>query len=1224
MRRLRSSSIKSRGVAFLALLVCLFGLPAFGQPWDGNGVEGDPYQIWDACDMQAIGADANYWDAHFKLMADIDLSGFTGSQFNVIGYYHTDLDSHSFTGGFDGDGHIISNFTHVGSSVNCLGLFGYVETGAQIFDVGLVDCDVDEGSNATGSLIGLLKGGTVSNCWSYYGTVSGGFRSGGLIGQVSSGTVNSCFTEGGQISAEYNYSGGLAGENKGDISNCYAMCSVGDSEGIVGGLVGYNNGGNITFSYSTGPITGDWGLGGLVGDNTGSVNSSFWDVESSGLSYSSGGSGKTTEQMQTSETFTDSGWDFTTPIWTICESLDYPRLWWENTQCIKYGGGTGKANNPYLIYTAEQMNEIGTNRSDWDAHFKLMADINLAEYTGTQYNIIGNGTQSFTGYFDGNNHTISNFSYNETGTNYIGLFGRTGNTPADVGQIRNLTLDIVDVNGGTGRFVGSLVGHARGSVINCRVNGGLVQGQEDVGGLIGSFAYCVVANCSAACDVEGGEDVGGLTGTGGDQSAMIQCFATGQINGDDYVGGLMGRNSGEIIRCSATGDVIGTAGGYNAGGLAGMSGPGSVIQDSFSRGDVEGEFFVGGFLGMNWQADVTHCYSVGFVSGATLVGGFIGNNNLPGSNTNCFWDNQSSGQDFGIGAGSSDGIYGRSTAEMKMESTFTDAGWDFTTPIWSIEEGIDYPMLVFQEYVHDYGGGTGIEDDPFLIYTDEHMQEIGSKRHHWDRHFRLMNDIDLSQYDGQDGRARFNKIGYYNGSTDYLAFTGVFDGNNRTIYNFTYNTTTESMVGLFGYSAEEGVVIKNLGLINPNVSAAEGYQQIGALAGSFRDGTLENCYVQDANVNGDFMVGALVGRLREGTILHCQASGSVVGNVEVGGLAGENDKGEIYYCEADVSVSASSYESGGLLGELNCGLAYGCGAHGDVNGADITGGLIGANPLVFSGTTCTGDIIDCYATGNVSSGGSAGGLVSFSAGPLIRCSASGSVKGGLYVGGLAGNAGDITECYAMGDASGEDAVGGLAGTSSYVMSDSFALGDVNGRYDIGGLSGINYGTIQNCYSTGFVSGLGGVGGLVGYNDADGNIVDCFWDTQTSGQTVMCSSSSSGYGCDDSCGKTTTEMKMRTTFTSAGWDFVGEVINGPNDIWTICEGVDYPKLTWQFIIGDFDGDDDIDFADFAIFAAYWLEADSSFYCGGGGTDLTNDGQVGLDDLRQFTENWLAGM
>jgi len=48
----------------------------------------------------------------------------------------------------------------------------------------------------------------------------------------------------------------------------------------------------------------------------------------------------------------------------------------------KYGGGSGTAEDPYLINTAEQMNAIGANWDDWDKHFKLMADIDLSSYTG--------------------------------------------------------------------------------------------------------------------------------------------------------------------------------------------------------------------------------------------------------------------------------------------------------------------------------------------------------------------------------------------------------------------------------------------------------------------------------------------------------------------------------------------------------------------------------------------------------------------------------------------------------------------------------------------------------------------------------------------------------------------------------------------------------------------------------------------------------------------------
>ena len=81
----RRRLLKIHRVIFGVVIVCLFGVSAFGAPWAGSGTAGDPYQIWDANDMQAIGADANYWDVDFVLCADINLGGFTGTSFNVIG-----------------------------------------------------------------------------------------------------------------------------------------------------------------------------------------------------------------------------------------------------------------------------------------------------------------------------------------------------------------------------------------------------------------------------------------------------------------------------------------------------------------------------------------------------------------------------------------------------------------------------------------------------------------------------------------------------------------------------------------------------------------------------------------------------------------------------------------------------------------------------------------------------------------------------------------------------------------------------------------------------------------------------------------------------------------------------------------------------------------------------------------------------------------------------------
>jgi hypothetical protein len=123
----------------------------------------------------------------------------------------------------------------------------------------------------------------------------------------------------GQVSGDDNV-GGLVGRNAcGSISNSYSTGAV-TGYWSVGGLVGRNSFwggfGTITNCYSTGMVTGDRDVGGLVGDNwtdsnyEGSITSSFWDTETSCRLYSNGGIGKTTVEMQTARTFLEAGWDF--------------------------------------------------------------------------------------------------------------------------------------------------------------------------------------------------------------------------------------------------------------------------------------------------------------------------------------------------------------------------------------------------------------------------------------------------------------------------------------------------------------------------------------------------------------------------------------------------------------------------------------------------------------------------------------------------------------------------------------------------------------------------------------------------------------------------------------------------------------------------------------------------------------------------------------------------
>ena len=104
------------------------------------------------------------------------------------------------------------------------------------------------------------------------------------------------------------------------------------------------------------------------------------------------------------------------------------------------------------------------------------------------------------------------------------------------------------------------------------------------------------------------------------------------------------------------------------------------------------------------------------------------------------------------------------------------------------------------------------------------------------------------------------------------------------------------------------------------------------------------------------------------------------------------------------------------------------------------------------------------------------------------------------------------------------------------------------------------------------------------------------------------------------------IRSCSPFIAAGWDFVGEVINGPNDMWRMCiDGVNYPLLSWEFNAADFVCPDGVNFIDFAVFGLAWmstaLDINWNPVC-----DISdpNDDIIDGLDLDVFSGNWLTGM
>jgi hypothetical protein len=367
-----------------------------------------------------------------------------------------------------------------------------------------------------------------------------------------------------------------------------------------------------------------------------------------------------------------------------------------------YSGGSGTAEDPYMINTAEDLNDIGNHQEDWDKHFILVADIDMSNYAGSKFRMIGektgDGGVPFNGVFNGDKHIIKNFSYaGEKGESGIGLFSYIGVH----GKVVDLRLEDVNVsNTYWDGDVGALVGVNRGTVQNCYAKG-KVSGLNSVGGLVGYNDYGTISECYAYGKVSGITFTGGFAG--GNLGIISNCNSFCEVFGNDYSGGLVGANyHGTISCCYSKGSITGTR--YGTGGFVGVNVDGN-ISNSYSAFSVSGNIIVGGLLGYNIDSSVLYCYSIGKVEGSGDVGGFVGENDSS-IVSNSFWDIQTSDLDVGVGysdGGTITNLLGKTTEEMQTQSTFTDYGWDFvgettngTEDIWRMPFKTGYPVLNWQ------------------------------------------------------------------------------------------------------------------------------------------------------------------------------------------------------------------------------------------------------------------------------------------------------------------------------------------------------------------------------------------------------------------------------------------------------------------------------------------------------------------------------------------------
>ncbi|MFO7791581.1 MAG: GLUG motif-containing protein, partial [Candidatus Saliniplasma sp.] len=812
----------------------------------------------------------------------------------------------------------------------------------------------------------------------------------------------------------------------------------------------------------------------------------------------------------------------------------------QSSETLSFDGGDGSERDPYQISNWTHLDAV---RGNFSAHYTLTTSLDSTTdgyetYVNTTegWEPIGNFSTLFEGAFDGQDNTITGLYINRSETNYMGLFGNLNENA----QVQNVGVENADITGS--RVVGALAAQSSGMINNS--------------------------------------------------------YATGNVSGFDLTGGLVGRHYGEVNQTYATVNVDGDY--QDIGGLVGFNAQDSLVNNSYATGDVEGPEYVGGLNGRNNHGFISNSYATGIVTGTSNDGGLVGINNN-GTVTDSYWDTETTGQD------TSDGGTGLNTTDMMTQSTFSgwdfiDTWWmvdgetrPFLQMEWdtNVSNSHQLQMMEMNKTV-DYKltddiDLSGIQDASQMWGTNstsgEGWKPIGNSSVYFTGSFDgndyIISDLTINRssenYVGLFGdlneNAHVQNVGLENADVTGNSVVGVLAGE---IYGKISNSYATGKVS--GHDRTGGLVGRNRGEVKQTYATVnvEGEDQyIGGLIGTNSDGNTDYSSVIDSYATGDVDGYQHVGGLNGGnygsgsSISNSYATGYVTGSSNVGGLVGWNYGGTVIdsYWDTETTGQSDGIGSGnGDVEGLTTAEMKGESATTNMNAFDFTstwdvvsgshisypylrnnpqnpapgfqtsyaggdgsagdpyqisnwyhlnntGENLGANYTLVDDIDDTTDGYEEYVNttngwdpigdGYLFYGSFDGqghvvndlwinrttedsvGLFEGSGGKLENIGVVGAnVTGNDYVGGLVGyNSGTVNNSYFNVNVNGTgNYVGGLVGRNDGTVKNSYFNGNVNGADSVGGLVGENYySTVENSYATGNVSGFYYVGGFVGEN-----------------------------------------------------------------------------------------------------------------------------------------------
>lgn len=513
-----------------------------------------------------------------------------------------------------------------------------------------------ESNPAVGGIAGINQNGTISKCavssvlWANtiadLGGIAGWNAEGGSIQQSYCLSI---------IYAGYaNNVGGVVGRNNAQVLNCYSSWGALDVQARAasvnsGGVAGVNDGGSLTNTYATGLVESgltNSAAGGVVGYNlnrttdgitySGTVANSFFSTAGTGLAsvagYNDNPAGITGSAGKTQAQMLDSA-TFIAAGWN---------LGWS-------GAEIWTTNGWYPIFVWELNAKYSGGQGTAAAPYMIAKAADFKELAATRGDWV-----SGVEFVMSNDIDLMGYDFTPIGK----WFDTNGNY--DAASAFNAKFD------GQGN---SITGFNPSEVALNPVGFGLF-------GIVGSNA--VITSLGVTAD-------------------LVHSYS-------QNCGILAGVNDGIIEKCWVAGSLYVNRGWSRVGGIAGING--GTVRDCFSLADIGGfgdAAHYGGICGDNFDGVVETCYLADYsiLAGGTgtYVGAIIGAQAGGAVVNKCFYEdaNPASPAVPAIAGqwGTVDIITGaKSNADMKLWSTFVDAGWNLGwtgTEVWTISGW--YPVL---------------------------------------------------------------------------------------------------------------------------------------------------------------------------------------------------------------------------------------------------------------------------------------------------------------------------------------------------------------------------------------------------------------------------------------------------------------------------------------------------------------------------------------------------